>query len=365
MAKKRILVAPLDWGLGHATRSIPVIRALLDRGCEVLLGSNSRPLALLRKEFPELETLELPPYDVRYPTSNIFINVGYQAPRLVKTIAQENLLMRKLAREGRIDGIISDHRLGCSHPTLPNVVIAHQLHLRLENSVMQWPVRQAHYKVLAQFQECWVPDYEDVHQSISGDLDHPPLDYPPTRYVGPLSRLRKIDLPLKYDLLILLSGPEPQRTRLEEKLRRQASALPEKVLLVQGKTDAEKTQVQEGNLTIISYLTSGELEQAIAESGFVVCRSGYSTVLDLAACGKKAMFIPTPGQTEQEYLAEYLAEKGFFWHRSQVQVDLERDLPRARSFSGFPLTGQEDLLSPAIDDFLIRVEAFAAQKKRV
>ncbi|MEY4135413.1 MAG: hypothetical protein RL386_1763 [Bacteroidota bacterium] len=161
MAKKRILVAPLDWGLGHATRSIPVVRSLLALGHEVILGSNGRPLALLQKEFPGAETVELPPYDVRYPTSNIYWNISIQLPRIVSAVLTENRLMRSLVIDKKIDGIISDHRLGCSHPTVPNVIIAHQLHLRVENSLIEWAVRKIHYAVLRHFQECWVPDYAE------------------------------------------------------------------------------------------------------------------------------------------------------------------------------------------------------------
>lgn len=355
MAKKRILVAPLDWGLGHATRSIPVVRALLAMGNEVVLGSNGRPLALLKKEFPDIEAIELPPYDVRYPTGNIYWNISIQAPQIARAIITENRLVARLAGERKLDGIISDHRLGCSHPEIPNVIIAHQLHLRVGNPVIELAVRKMHYAVLRRFQECWVPDYEDADFSLGGELDHPPLDLPATRYIGPLSRLKKREVPEVYGVLILLSGPEPQRTRLEEKLRQQAQRLKEKVLLVQGRTDAEKQMVTQGNLSTVSYLTSEELELAIAESNFVVCRSGYSTILDLAACDKRALLIPTPGQTEQEYLATYLAEKRFFAFRNQSEVNLEEDLEQAREFAGFPPTKENKLLEEALQDFLKRV----------
>lgn len=355
MAKKRILVAPLDWGLGHATRSIPVVRMLLAMGNEVILGSNGRPLALLRKEFPDLETIELPPYDVRYPTRNIYWNISIQIPQIMHAVVTENRVIARLVSERKLDGIISDHRLGCSHPEIPNVIIAHQLHLRVGNPVIEWAVRKMHYAVLRRFQECWIPDYADADNSLGGELDHPPLASPPTRYIGPLSRLKKREALNRYGLLILLSGPEPQRTRLEEKLRAQAQRLQEKVLLVQGRTDVEKQVVTQGNLSIVSYLTSEELEAAIAESSFVVCRSGYSTLLDLAACDKQALLIPTPGQTEQEYLAAYLAEKGLFAFRDQSEVNLEEDLEQARRFSGFPPTGESVLLQEALLDFLKRV----------
>lgn len=353
MAKKRILVAPLDWGLGHATRSIPVIKTLLSRDVEVVLGSNGRPLALLKKEFPELESIELPPYDVRYPTDNIYWNVATQFPRIAKAVAFENRIVSDLVKKKSLDAIISDHRLGCFNTKIPSVIIAHQLHLKIEHATIRQPIRQIHYGFFKQFNECWVPDWEDMARSLAGTLDHPPLQQPVTRYIGPLSRLKTQTAPLRYDVFILLSGPEPQRSRLEKILLDQVGQLPGNVLLVQGKTDIEKHVQTSGNLTIIPYLTSSELEKALAESELVVCRSGYSTLMDLAACGKKGLLIPTPGQTEQEYLSNYLWEKRFFLSRFQTEIDLIRDVPEANKYPGFPaLAANNELLEKAVDGLM-------------
>lgn len=357
MAKKRILVAPLDWGLGHATRSIPVIKALLNRDTEVIIASNGRPLALLRKEFPHLDSLELPPYDVRYPTNNIYWNVATQIPQIAKAVAFENRIVADLVKKRNLDAIISDHRLGCFNARIPSIVIAHQLHLKVQHTSIQQPIRKIHYGFLKQFDACWVPDWENPDQSLAGTLDHPALQQPPTWYIGPLSRLSKQTVPTKYDILILLSGPEPQRTRLEKILLDQTGQLPARILLVQGKTDTEKPIEHIGNLTIIPYLTSAELEEALAQSELVICRSGYSTLMDLAACGKKALLVPTPGQTEQEYLSRYLWEKRFFLSRTQFEIDLVQDVPEANKYSGFPITSSDNsLLEIAMDDLFKQIE---------
>lgn len=355
MAKKRILVAPLDWGLGHASRSISVIKALLDRGVEVLLGSNGRPLALLRREFPELESIELPPYDVKYPTGNIYFNVAIQLPQIIKAITLENRIVAGLAKKNQLDGIISDHRLGCHNTSVPSVVIAHQLHLRLKHPWLRWPVKEFHYGLLRKFDEVWIPDYEAPADSLAGNLDHPPVPTPPATYIGPLSRIGYRESPLVYDAFILLSGPEPQRTRLEEVLLKQAAQLTGNILLVQGKTDVENQVRQEGNIEIIPYLTSAALEEKLAASKMVICRSGYSTLMDLASCRKKALLIPTPGQTEQEYLSDYLQKKGFFLSKNQSEINLEAHLPEALEYKGFPPSPGPSLLGNALDGFLERV----------
>ncbi|MFM8448471.1 MAG: glycosyltransferase [Haliscomenobacter sp.] len=358
MAKKRVLVAPLDWGLGHAARSISVIQSLLQRNAEVIIASNGRPLALLQKEFPQLEAIELPPYDVRYPTNNIYWNVATQIPQIVKAVALENRIVADLVKKRELNALISDHRLGCFNARVPSVIIAHQLHLKVEHAAIEKPVRRIHYSFFKQFNTCWIPDWEQEADSLAGTLDHPPLSRPETKYIGPLSRIRYIEAPTRYDVFILLSGPEPQRTRLENLLRDQAGQLPGNILLVQGKTDQEKQIHQSGNLTIIPFLTSAELNQAFAESNLVVCRSGYSTLMDLAACRKKALLIPTPGQTEQEYLSDYLFEKGFFLSRSQDEVNLLLDIPEALKFNGFPsLEAPNHLLEDAMDDLFRQMHA--------
>ncbi len=354
MAKKRILVAPLDWGLGHASRSISVIKALLDRGADVLLASNGRPLALLRREFPQLESIELPPYDVKYPTGNIYYNVAIQLPQIFKAMTGEYRIVSDLVNSRQLDGIISDHRLGCRNPKVPSVVIAHQLHLILRHAWLRWPVREFHYAILRKFDEVWIPDYDAAEDSLAGNLDHPPVTNPPVQYIGPLSRLGYRETPPAYDAFILLSGPEPQRTRLEEVLLKQAGQLEGKILLVQGKTDVEYQPRIEGNIEIIPYLTSAGLEEKLAASKIVICRSGYSTLMDLASCRKKALLIPTPGQTEQEYLSNYLQHKGFFLSKNQSEVDLATHLPEALGYKGFPPPGTSRL-GNALDGFLKRV----------
>jgi UDP-N-acetylglucosamine transferase subunit ALG13 len=125
-----------------------------------------------------------------------------------------------------------------------------------------------------------------------------------------LSRMRQEHLPLVYDVLLLLSGPEPQRTLLEMKLLETFQGSSYRVLMVRGVVEEKETFFIKDNITIVNFLQSKALEKALNESRWVIARSGYTTIMDLAAMEKLAYFIPTPGQFEQKYLAKELKHKG-------------------------------------------------------
>lgn len=303
--KKTILVAPIHWGLGHATRCIPVIKALLENRYNVVIASDGGALQLLRKEFPNLKSIELPSYNITYPKKGTHFkwNMLLKLPRFLKVISSEKKLIEKLVSEGKIDGIISDNRFGVRSNKIPSVYITHQLNV-FSGSTSNFSSK-IHQNIIRKFDECWVPDLEGK-ENLSGKLGHIKNTFFPLRYLGVLSRMKKVDLPIKYDILITLSGPEPQRTLLEEKLIQELNGENKKVLLVQGLVNSNQEVKQQENITLCNYMTSTELEQAINESEVVVSRSGYTTIMDLATLEKKAYFIPTPGQYEQEYLAKRL-----------------------------------------------------------
>ncbi|MBT8264386.1 MAG: glycosyltransferase [Muriicola sp.] len=303
-----ILVAPLHWGLGHATRCIPLIRSLLENNYRVILASDGGALALLRKEFPELKYIELPSYDITYAKKglNLKLKLFMNLPHIRKTISQERKVIKKLVKERAIDGIISDNRLGVYSKKVPSVFITHQLNVLSGNTT--WLSSKAHQKVIQKFNECWVPDIEGAG-NLSGKLGHLKKPKFSIKYIGPLSRMQYQDLPNKYDVMCLLSGPEPQRTLLEHKFIELFKNSEKKVLIVRGVVEEQEITDVRDNLTIINFLTTRTLEKAINESEIVISRPGYTTIMDLAAIGKKAFFIPTPGQYEQQYLADRLKLK--------------------------------------------------------
>lgn len=306
---KRILVAPLNWGLGHATRCIPIIRGLLQQQFTPVLASDGIALDLLKKEFPELETIELPAYNIRYSKKGYWFKLKLlkDSPKLMNAVNAEKKLIKSIIETHNIDGIISDNRLGIYSKQVPSVFITHQLQVLSGNTT--WLSTKLHQKVISKFDECWVPDTNSM-PNLSGKLGHTDHYFIPTKYIGPLSRFTKNEVEMVYDVMVLLSGPEPQRTMLEEKLLKELKDYNGKVLFVKGIVENEQTVTENNRLTIYNFMTSAMLEKALNESRLIVSRSGYTTIMDLAKLGKKAFFIPTPGQFEQEYLATRLTELG-------------------------------------------------------
>ncbi len=321
--KKRILVAPLNWGLGHAARCIPIIRGLLAHQFTPVIASDGIALELLKKEFPEVEAIELPSYNIRYSKKGYWFKLKLlkDSPKLLNAVKSERNLIKSIIKEHNIDGIISDNRLGVYSKLVPSVFITHQLQVLSGNTT--WLSTKLHQKIIRKFDECWVPD-ANGQPNLSGKLGHTNHYFVPTKYIGPLSRFSKIETGFVYDVMVLLSGPEPQRSMLEEKLLSEFENYKGKVLFVKGVVEKEQTVTQTGHITLYNFMTSDLLEQSLNESRMIVSRSGYTTIMDLAKLGKKAFFIPTPGQFEQEYLAKRLTEQGFVPSCRQDDFKIEK-----------------------------------------
>jgi uncharacterized protein (TIGR00661 family) len=306
---KNILVAPLNWGLGHATRCIPIIKALESHGFNPILASDGIALQLLSKEFPHLQILELPSYEITYPKKGIFfkLKIFANSPKMMEAIISEKKLVKKWAKEFNLVGIISDNRLGVRYKKIPSVFITHQLNVMTGNTT--WITSKMHQYIIKKFNQCWVPDVDTI-PNLTGDLGHLEKKYETIKYIGPLSRLHKKQMDKKYDLMVILSGPEPQRTMLEEKLAIELQSYTGKVVFIKGKIEECQTSNVINNITFYNFMNSNQLETTFNESETILCRSGYTTIMDLAQLGKKAFFIPTPGQYEQEYLAKKLKKEG-------------------------------------------------------
>ena len=319
---KNILVAPLNWGLGHATRCMPIIRALEENGYTPILASDGVALEILRKEFPKLQSIELPSYHIEYPKNGLFFKLKMLAnsPKMVSAILSEKKRIKNIIREYNISGIISDNRLGVRNKKISSVFITHQLNVMTGNTT--WLTSKMHQYIIKKYDECWVPDVNTI-PNLTGKLGHLEEDIKTIKYIGPLSRLHKKSLEKKYDLMVILSGPEPQRTFLEEKLIIELENYFGKIIFIKGKI--EETQIIEtkNNITFYNYMNSEELENSFNESELILCRSGYTTVMDLAQLEKKAFFIPTPGQYEQEYLAKKYKEEGLVPYCNQEKFKAE------------------------------------------
>ncbi len=332
-ANKTILVAPLNWGLGHATRCIPIIKALQENNFIPIIASDGIALSLLRKEFPYVQTLELPSYHIEYAKNgkNFKWKLIKNLPKMITAILDEKKMVKSWIRKHGIDGIISDNRLGVFSRKIPSIFMTHQLNVMTGNTT--WFTSKCHQHIIKKYDECWVPDSDET-VNLTGELGHLKTKELNIKYIGPLSRMRKKETPKVYDLMIILSGPEPQRTFLEEKLRKEIVNYRGKVVFVKGVVEKDQTKLESANVTYYNFMNSKQLEQTFNESDLVLCRSGYTTVMDLAKLGKKAFFIPTPGQYEQEYLAIKLQDENLVPYAMQDDFTIE-DLSRVKSFTGF------------------------------
>ena len=300
---KKVVVAPLNWGLGHASRCVPIIKSLVKHNFTPVIASDGAALLFLQKEFPTIEFIELPPYNIGY-AKNLKWSLVLQTPQILKAIKKERQIIANYIKMNSLCGIISDNRFGVRNKQVPSVYITHQL--TVLSGLTTVVTSKIHQRIIKKFDECWIPDNKE-QPNLSGELSKFSDKSINVKFIGILSRLKKEDLTKENDVLVIISGPEPTRSQFEEKLRLEFKSFRGSVAIVQGKVEKKQTKVQIGHITIFNYLLSNELQDQINKSDLIVCRSGYSSIMDLSILSKKAFFIPTENQPEQEYLAKYLA----------------------------------------------------------
>jgi uncharacterized protein (TIGR00661 family) len=345
---KKVLVTPLNWGLGHATRSVPIIRLLLERGHTVFIGSDGDSLLLLKKEFPSLTFFELPSYNIQY-SRNIpaWLFTLWRIPKFLKSIKREHEVIEKLIHENSIELIIADNRYGCWSRKVQSIFISHQLNLIMPLG-MKWMggiINFLHRGLIKKFNTIWVPDAEN--NALSGDLSKSNVK---AEFVGVLSRFDKSqEVQQVNKLVVVLSGPEPQRTLLEKNLLPQVIALNLPSVFVRGLLNEKMGESEIDQVKIINYLKSDALQKVMEQSEIIVSRSGYSTVMDLAILKKKAILIPTPGQPEQEYLASKFMNEKIAYATDQEVLDLADALELSAEYLGFEHKASGELLVKAFD----------------
>ena len=320
----KILLAPLNWGLGHATRCIPLIRQFLAAGDEVVLAGDGDSIMLLRKTFPNLRVVDLPSLELRYTHNTQQRGFYLRAiPALIRfTLADHYYLRQLLARE-HFDRVISDNRFGLFSREVHCTYITHQLYPILPKRlrIFQPIARALHAFIYKRYSEVWVPDYADSSHNLAGDLAHGGSFDKQAKYIGPLSRFSQCiaeETPKvcqandhTYPVVAILSGLEPQRTHFEQALIAQLKDATDRTLIVRGKIGVPATVTHIGNITLVPHMPDEQLMHLMHEAHQIIARSGYSTIMDLAVLDllDKAYFYPTPGQSEQEYLA-ILHKKG-------------------------------------------------------
>ena len=362
---KHILVSPLSWGLGHATRDLPIIRHLLARGHHVTVAAEGRALAILQHEVPQCDFVEVPDYPTPYSSGKYFVpKFLAMGPVMLVAIEEESVNIRRLLRQRHFDLILSDNRFRVRSDRIPSFIISHQLRFMTPPGLghFEFVTEFFNYLYLRPFDRIIVPDVAHPTQNLAGRLAHQMRllkSHRKVYYAGILSSVGRTGAAEDVDLFISVSGPEPQRTQLEKIVLEHVADVPDgRIEIALGKPEVKETRRLNDRITIHGFLDRAGQQDMFNRARMIVCRSGYTTVMELAELGKKALFIPTPGQTEQEYLARYYAQRGYFHAVSQYELDLPRDIEAARRMAGAPFKGDTqanverlytDLFAPILD----------------
>ena len=397
----KVLVAPLDWGLGHATRCVPVVREFLRAGAEVELAVVKANANFFREVFPDLRQRLAPSYNIVYPKH------GYNmALWLLKNSVHLNAVMRyehhfaeEMVKRHGYDVLFSDNRFAFYSKNALSIYMTHQRRIAFprafaafERIGVMW-----HANIMRKFDEVWVPDLE-IYPGYAGSLSHSgatPGDKP-MRFVGTLSRFsemgnvgnalgnasapvgleREVDLMsmsefmahsanvewdaapevrpqgmrAAYKVVAVVSGVEPARTQFEQQLREALQQIPGQHMMILGKPSAEQKTWTEGNIEFHTHLATNDFAEAVKRADFVVSRGGYSTVMDMAELGAKCIFVPTPGQFEQIVLAHDLSKAGYAVEIPADELSAETLTSAFEKSVKMPKVAKQNLLHDAVED---------------
>lgn len=320
--KKKVLIAALDWGLGHATRLVPIIRKYQNNGDEVILASAGNAYIFFKEYFPELTLLKKPGYGITYSRNYpVSLAILGQIPSILLTIIREHRWLKKTIAQHGITEVVSDNCYGLWNREVFSIFITHQLNIQLprELKFLKFPLNKIISFLISYYDECLIPDTADEF-NYAGKLSHPANLNTNFRYIGLLSRFNNV-LPTTtkqhFDLLVILSGPEPQRSLLENKIVSLVNQLPISLCIVRGLPGVREKKTDSEKITWLNHADDESLKTLLVNAKKIICRSGYSTIMDLATLRLKALLVPTPGQTEQEYLALYNSNKFEFSSSTQ------------------------------------------------
>ncbi len=331
---KKILISPLDWGLGHATRCITIIHYLEKLNCDITIAASGKIEILLKNEFPHLTYFNLPGYEIAYSKSKRFLplKILIQIPKILKIIRFEHQWLKKILNQNPFDAIISDNRYGFFSNDCTSVFMTHQLKIKTNIRFFDKILQRLNYRYINKFTECWVPDVESSI-NIAGELSHPEsLPAIPVKYIGPLSRFKKNrNDKTTFKWMAIISGPEPQRSLFEQKIFEAASKTNDNFLIVRGLPGEKEKDFSNPNCKVFNHLNTIEMQQAMQASEFVISRCGYTTVMEILSLQKKSILIPTPGQTEQEYLAAHLSKQNWSYTFDQKE-DFASHLNKANMY---------------------------------
>lgn len=355
-----ILICPLEWGLGHAGRMIPLARLLKERHNNIFVGAGKKLQELFRSDLQGLNYIDFKGFRPRY--SKIlpqYIVMLLQLPILIYNIVAEHLRLKKVIMKHSIDIVISDNRFGLWNRQIKSIYITHQPLIPFPGKLrsLEWTGVMFHRFFMKKYSACLIPDLPG-ELNLTGRLTHGMKLHGNTRFIGILSRFnsssadidRKLSPPFN---TLIITGPEPQRTLLRQKVIDifKNAALP--LVVLEGKPgDATHTE-HEKNVISYNHLPADEMKKIITDSSLIIARSGYSTIMELISLNRTALLVPTPGQTEQEYLAKYLSDKGWFTAISQKKLESEPELSVKHEYPGSEIVAESSaLLEKALDEIL-------------
>lgn len=335
---KKALVAPLNWGLGHASRCIPLIHELAKRGIEIIVAGDYPSLSVIENELPQIRIIKVNSPTPKYHAGKfMWLSLLKFLPVFLFYVVNEHRWLKKNCNTEKYDLIISDNRYGMFHRRIYSIFIGHQIHINLPGPLrfLSFPVTLINRLAIQQFDACWIPDYEDRSKSLAGNLSRIKQKNNLYTYIGPLSRFSGINMPDKkatYQIVCILSGPEPQRTMLEKILISQLKKHPHiKSVIMRGLPQSgEKLPSLPGHIKSLNYASTNEMLNYVAAAEVIVCRAGYTSIMDLAALNKPAILVPTTGQPEQEYLAGYLKSKRKFVVYPQSKLNILEGLEKIK-----------------------------------
>jgi uncharacterized protein (TIGR00661 family) len=356
---RKIFIAPLNWGLGHATRNLPLIKAFLKRGDKVFVAAHDRSKMLLESEVPQCEFLDFPEYPIRYPQSRFFVTrfMFIIFPQMLAAMYKEKNKLKQIYKKNQFDYIISDNRFCLYLKGVKSYLISHQLRYKLPKFTkkLEFLPEYFTYTFFKNYDKILIPD-SDEPDSLTGELSHKMryLQDNKLHYCGILNDIQSFSNKIKKDIdyLIIISGPEPQRTKLERLIFKQVNSLQGKVIVTLGMPE-KNYKIHQGNATFFTYLNREQIHEYLQRAKFVISRPGYTTIMEMIQFGINGLFIPTPGQIEQEYLANYYEEKKWCYCVSQFKLDLAKDVEKAKKNQGFPnsLPKSEENIKTLVDKF--------------
>ncbi|MCF7861519.1 hypothetical protein K9M79_04715 [Candidatus Woesearchaeota archaeon] len=338
----KILYACNSIGLGHATRSMPLIESLIEKKHEVHILSHFRSLAYLKDYFKKnvKKYYDVPDYSIE----KIFnkekfsvLNMMIKTPTLITDFKREHKEFLKIHREENFDRVVTDSRYGIYGPGADCFLFAHHIKFSLEFSpyITERFTEGFYYTMQNRFKNILIPDFEE-DGGVGGGLCHDfrYLSKEKVKYLGITSMIRKEKVKEDIDYFISISGPEPQRTIFENKIMKGVHRLKGKVVITLGKPEITEVK-RRGNLTIYGCFDRKKQQEHMNRAKMVISRSGYTTLMELAELGKNALLVPTKGQPEQEYLSKYLMEKGIWYSVDQDHLDIPVDVEKAKHYKGY------------------------------